>query len=143
MAEGDEKALSFGDAVNAAFHPDVEFFRFFESVPVFEDIDFGFLIDVVLLDRDLLDDVDEVFVDLGENTVFIEGLGSPEDPLSLVHRSEVFEDHVSHMILSRVPVFLVPYKKRAELPLIFAFFTYGNPANALKLGIVTVSSISH
>jgi hypothetical protein len=101
MAEGDKKALSLGDAVNAAFHPDVEFFRFFEGVPVFEDIDFGFLVDIVFLDRDLFDDVDEVFVDLRENTVFIEGFGSPEDPLSLVHRSEVFEDHVSHAVLSR------------------------------------------
>jgi hypothetical protein len=74
MAEGDEKALSLGDAINAAFHPDVEFFSLFDGVPVFEDIDFRFLVDIVLLDRDLFNDVDEIFVDLRENTVFIEGL---------------------------------------------------------------------
>ncbi len=85
MAERDKKAFAFGNAINAAFHPDVEFFRLFEGVPVFEDVDFRFLVDIVLLDRDFFDDVNEILVDLRENTVFIEGLRSPQDPLSLVH----------------------------------------------------------
>ncbi len=131
MAERHEKAFAFGEAVNAAFHPDVEFFCSFKSVPVFENVDFRFFVDIVLLDRNFFDDVDKIFVDLRENTVLIEGLGSPQDPFSLVHRREVFEDHVSHAILSRAQQHLLldPYKKRAELPFFFACFTYGNPAN--------------
>jgi hypothetical protein len=44
----------------------VEFFRLFEGVPVFEDVDFRFLVDIVLLDRDFFDDVNEILVDLRE-----------------------------------------------------------------------------
>jgi len=77
MAENDKKAFFFIHAINAAFNFNMEFFSFFFGITVFLDKNFGLICFVNIFPGNFFNDINKVFMDFGQNTIFVYGLGRP------------------------------------------------------------------
>ena len=86
VAEIDEKELTLGSAEQSSLHLDLKSFCLVLIVAVFDHKNLGVieLMDIILLD--LLDNINKVFVDTGQDSILIDGLRGPQDPLLFVSR---------------------------------------------------------